>query len=110
MDTTINIFLAILKAALTGEKPSLDREISPEQWHSLFRLAGIHNVLPLFYEAVYQEPSFLNTQSLPASTKRRVTRQVITQTIRTAEFLELYDRLQAAVESREVFDLIGYLR
>ena len=96
MDETIKTFLAIVKAALAGEQPSLDREISPEQWHRLFRLADIHNVLPLFYEAVYREPSFLNAQSLPALTKRQVTRQVITQTIRTAEFLELNDRFQAA--------------
>ena len=96
MDATIKTFLVILKAALGGEKAVLDREILPDQWHRLFRLAGIHNVLPLFCEAVYTEPSLMKEQALLAWVKHQVRQQVIAQTVRTKEFLELNDRLQEA--------------
>ena len=52
MDATIKTFLVILKAALGGEKAVLDREILPDQWHRLFRLAGIHNVSFVVLRAV----------------------------------------------------------
>ena len=96
MDTTNVTFLAILKAAVGGEKPALEREIPLDEWHRLFRLAGIHNVLPLFYEAVYTEPSLVKEQPLLASVKHQVMQQVIMQTVRTTDFLELNDRFQAA--------------
>ena len=94
MDTTIKTFLAILKAALRDERPVLEREILPDEWSRLFRLASIHNVLPLFYEAVYAEPSLAMEQSLLTRVKHQVKQQVIMQTMRTREFLELNDRLQ----------------
>ena len=96
MDATSKLFLSMLKAALAGQKAAPDREISPEEWRGLFRLAGIHNVLPLVYEAVYQEPSLMKEQALAASVRQQVTQQVIAQTMRTAEFLELNRRLHAA--------------
>lgn len=93
MDATIKTFLAILKAAIGGEKPVLDRELPPEEWQALFHLAAIHKVTPLLYEAAYP---LVKEQTLPASMKRQVMQQVIMQTMRTAEFLELNNRLQAA--------------
>jgi len=94
MDATIKTFLMILKAALGGERPVMDREILPDEWHRLFRLASIHNVLPLFYEAIYTEPSLVKEQPLLAWVRRQVMQQVIMQALRTNEFLELNDRLQ----------------
>lgn len=96
MDATSKLFLSMLKAALAGQKAAPDREISPEEWRGLFRLAGIHNVLPLVYEAVYREPSLMKEQALASSVRQQVTQQVIAQTMRTAEFLELNRRLHAA--------------
>ena len=97
METMSKTFLAILRAALAGEKPAPDREILPDEWERLFQMAGIHKVLPLFYEAVYDCPSLLRWE-LPAlpGIKNQVRQQVMLQTVRTAEFLELNDRLQAA--------------
>ncbi len=94
MDATIKTFLMILKAALDGERPVVDREILPDEWHRLFRLASIHNVLPLFYEAIYTEPSLVKELPLLARVRHQVMQQVIMQTLRTNEFLELNDRLQ----------------
>ena len=96
MDATIKTFLLILKAALNNGQADLDMEISPDEWQKLFRLASIHKVLPLFYEAVYTNPSLMKVQPLMASVKQHVMQQVVTQTMCTSEFLELNNRLQAA--------------
>ena len=95
MNETNVLFLAILKAALQGRQPELPSQISPEQWQDLFRLAQIHKVLPLVYEAVYHHPSLADSPLL-RSAKQQVRHQVILQTLRAEEFLELNDRLQDA--------------
>lgn len=95
MDITIKTFLSILKAALVNEQADLDREMLPDEWQKLFRMASIHNVLPMFYEAVYASPS-LQQANLPfvAMVKRQVRQQVMMQTMRTREFLMLNQSLQ----------------
>lgn len=97
METTMNTFLGILKAALAGQQAELDREILPDEWEKLFNMAGIHKVLPMFYEAVYAAPS-LRKAELPflPIIKRQVMQQVMMQTMRTEEFLALNRALQAA--------------
>lgn len=97
MDITSETFLAILKSSLLGEKASLDREIAPEEWQKLFGIAGIHSVLPMFYEAVYASPSLQQVNApFVVMAKRQVMQQVMMQTMRTNDFLELYKRLHAA--------------
>ena len=91
MDATIRKFLEILKASLEGKPAVLTGETTTEEWKTLFRMAGIHHVLPLFYSAVHKAPS------LPADfagLKGQVIRQVASQTMRTEEFLELNRNLQ----------------
>lgn len=97
MKTTMMTFLSILKAALRNEQADPDLEISPDEWQKLFHMASIHKVLPLFYEAVYASPSLQRSEPpfLPAI-KRQVRQQVLMQTMRTSEFLELNQVLQAA--------------
>ena len=97
METTINLFLKILKAALVNEQAVPEREITPEEWQALFRMARIHNVLPLVYEAVYTVPSLQQMGPgfiLPI--KRQMMQQVMIQAMRTQEFLTLNQSLQAA--------------
>ena len=84
MNETNVLFLAILKAALQGRQPELPSRISPEQWQALFRLAQIHKVLPLVYEAVYHHPSLADSPLL-RSAKQQVRHQVILQTLRTID-------------------------
>ena len=95
MDVTQKIFLAVLKGALTGEKVDPCREVSPEEWRKLFTLAQIHQVLPLFYDAVYPYIS-REAADLGAEIRVRVRVQVMRQTIKTSAFLELYRQLCAA--------------
>ena len=92
MDTTFKHFLEILKAALDGRQAPSHLEIQPGEWESLFKMAGIHKVLPLFYEAVYAMPSLPS----PPVIRRQVRQQVMMQTLRTGEFLQLNQALQAA--------------
>ena len=96
MNETIQVFLDILRAAVHGRQAQIDRETPANEWQTLFHMAGIHNVLPLFYEAVYAHPSLVSEQPLLAAMKQKARRQVILQTMRTGEFLELNDRLLLA--------------
>lgn len=87
MNETMELFLAILKAALC--KTAFAGHIPQSQWPALISMADMHKVLPLFYEAVYHA-------SAPAELKASVRQQVIAQTMRTADFLQLNAHLQAA--------------
>ena len=97
MVTTAKVFLSILKAALQGQRAEPDREIPADEWEKLFKMAGIHNVLPMFYEAVYASKS-LRESNLPflSAVRRQVRQQVMMQALRTGEFLSLNQSLQAA--------------
>ena len=97
MEVTSETFLAILKSSLLGQKANLDKEIIPDDWQRLFSMASIHSVLPMFYEAVYASPSLQQVNApFVAMAKRQVMQQVMMQTMRTNEFLELNKRLHAA--------------
>ena len=87
MNETMKLFLAILKDALS--KTAFAGHIPQSQWPALISMADMHKVLPLFYEAVYHT-------SAPADLKASVRQQVIAQTMRTADFLDLNQHLQAA--------------
>ena len=94
MDATSKTFLHIVNAALKQEPAAPGREIPPEEWEQLFRMARIHQILPLFYQAVYTLPSLAAAGSLSTGIKQQVRHQVIRQTLKTGEFLELNQQLQ----------------
>lgn len=96
MNDTTKLFLAILQAALRNASPLIEGEITITEWQTLLRMASIHNVLPLFYEAVYALPALAEQDELLTATKQQVRQQIIMQAIRTEEFLALNDRLQHA--------------
>lgn len=87
-------FLDILKAALRGERVQPEEALSAEDWQRIIRLAQIHNVLPMVYEATYhlpalQDPSFM-------AIRQQVRYQVTLQTVKTSEFLSLNRHLRSA--------------
>ena len=96
MNDTTKRFLAILQAGLRNASPLIEGEITITEWQTLLRMASIHNVLPLFYEAVYALPALAEQDELLTATKQQVRQQIIMQAIRTEEFLALNDRLQHA--------------
>lgn len=72
-------------------------ELPVQDWLALFRMAEIHHVLPLIYEAIYDcpaarklDPAFL------APFKKKMVQQVLIQAMKTNEFLQLEKRLQDA--------------
>ncbi len=96
MNEMNRIFLAILKAAVRSEQPQLQENLSALQWQTLINMAKKHKVLPLFYEAICDQLPAAADSTLLTDTKREMRRQVIQQTMRTAEFLELNDLLTAS--------------
>ena len=92
MASTNALFLKILSAALRGRKFQPDDDVTPEQWQKLLRTAAVHNVLPLIFESVHP----LLPVPMAAGVRRQVREQVILQTLRTGEFLELNRHLREA--------------
>ena len=89
------LFLEILKSALAGKAYEPGEEISAEQWEQIFRIAQQHQLLPVIVDACYQLPG-LSGSPLLATARSSVRQQVFVQARKTAEFLNLYRKLQQA--------------
>ena len=85
-------FLHIVKAAVSGG------EIPAENvgWSAVFALAGQQKLLPLVFEAARKMPAAAQNAALFASVKQQVVAQVLSQTVRSAEFAAFYRKLRAA--------------
>ena len=85
-------FLHIVKVAVSGG------EIPAENvdWSAVFALAGQQKLLPLVFEAARKAPAAAENAALFASVKQQVVAQVLSQTVRAAEFAALYQKLRAA--------------
>lgn len=89
--------LEALNACLHGQTVGWKDEISQPEWESLLRLAEVHRVLPLIYEAVYDCPAFRSApQSIRAWARQRTVHEVMGQTANTAAFLQCWQWLQQA--------------
>ena len=86
-------FLTLLRSSLGGGEPP--PELTAEQWPELLELAQAHKLLPMIFEAGFPQLCQADP-ALAAAAKRQVRDQVILQTLRTAEFLELYRALEDA--------------
>ena len=87
--------LRALGCAVRGEALEENVGLSTEEWQLVFRLAGMHHVLPLVFEAVHSLPE-LRTSPLLMPTKQLVRQQVFQQTRKTAEFQQLLQALEQA--------------
>ena len=85
-------FLHIAKVAVSGG------EIPAENvdWSAVFALAGQQKLLPLVFEAARKAPAAAENAALFAAVKQQVIGQVLSQTVRAAEFAALYQKLRAA--------------
>lgn len=91
--TTIETqFLHIAKAAVSGG------EIPAENvdWPAIFTLGNQQKLLPILFETVRKTPAAGDNTALFAVTKQQVIGQVLNQTVRSAEFADLYHKLRAA--------------
>ena len=97
MEQINSIFLRVLAGALRGEKAEIAERLTPEQWQEILRRAQIHKVLPLVLDAVHGCPGIDCLDEAELGKYRRQARyQVMIQTLRTGEFLELNRALDAA--------------
>ncbi|MBR3971307.1 MAG: nucleotidyltransferase family protein [Ruminococcus sp.] len=85
------IFLRILKSALTSDKLTEAPNLSNEEWNKLFALSDSHRLLPLIYDCVYGACPFDEETQKPLRT--HVKMLVSAQTLKTREFLKLYQNL-----------------
>ncbi len=92
MDRIYEIFLKILQTALQGRQLTGNEDISTDQWSEILRLAKAHNVLPLIYNASFSHPNLANS----AAIRSQVRQLVILQTVKTNEFMRLYEKLTEA--------------
>lgn len=85
-------FLHIAKAAVSGG------EVTAESvdWPAVFALAGQQKLLPILFETVRKTPAAEKNAALFAVTKQQVIGQVLNQTVRSAEFADLYQKLRSA--------------
>lgn len=92
LTTTETQFLHIARAAIS----SSDLPIEKVDWPAVFALAGQQKLLPILFEAARATPAAGENAALFAVTKQQVIGQVLNQTVRSAEFADLYHKLRAA--------------
>ena len=95
MDAAGRLFLDILKQGLKGQQYTPEGELDEAQWQRILKMAWDHHLTPLIFEAAHNAPGLKDT-ALAASTRRQVRQIVAAQARKTAEFLELNDRLLQA--------------
>ena len=92
LTTTETQFLHIAKAAISGG----DLPAEKVDWPAIFTLANQQKLLPILFEAVRKMPAAGENAALFAVTKQQVIGQVLNQTVRSAEFADLYRKLRSA--------------
>lgn len=92
LTTTETQFLHIAKVAISsGDLPA-----EKVDWPAIFTLANQQKLLPILFEVVRKTPAAEENATLFAVTKQQVIGQVLNQTVRSAEFADLYRKLRAA--------------
>ena len=92
LTTTETQFLYIAKSAISGG----DLPAENVDWPAIFTLANQQKLLPILFEAVRKMPAAEENVALFAVTKQQVIGQVLNQTVRSAEFADLYRKLRSA--------------
>lgn len=92
LTTTETQFLHIAKAAISGG----DLPAEKVDWPAIFTLANQQKLLPILFEAVRKMPAAEENAALFSVTKQQVIGQVLNQTVRSAEFADLYHKLRTA--------------
>ena len=92
LTTTETQFLHIAKTTISGGNLPAEKV----DWPAIFTLANQQKLLPILFEAVRKTPAAEENAALFAVTKQQVIGQVLNQTVRSAEFADLYQKLRAA--------------
>ena len=92
LTTTETQFLHIAKAAISGGALPAEKV----DWPAIFTLANQQKLLPILFETVRKTSAAEENTALFAVTKQQVIGQVLNQTVRSAEFADLYRSLRDA--------------
>lgn len=92
LTTTETQFLHIAKSAISGG----DLPAEKADWPAIFTLANQQKLLPVLFETVRKMPAAEENTAVFAVTKQQVIGQVLNQTVRSAEFADLYRKLRKA--------------
>lgn len=82
------LFLEAMRLSLQGQACDLKVK-NAAQLHQILHLASIHNILPMICEAVYGSEGAGAHPRLFLSYQKQAVREAVSQTIRTARFLDL---------------------
>ena len=92
LTTTETQFITLIKSAISGGScPTAN-----VNWPDTFALAKEQKLLPILFEAIRKTPAAEENAALFVAIKQQVIGQVLSQTMRSAEFSELYRKLRAA--------------
>lgn len=91
---TEQLFLEAVKASLHAQGVAWEH-VSCEEWSMLMKLAAAHKLQPLVLNAVYHCPAAQKWEQRSAQ-KRILKMQVMSQVVKTAEFLSVYERLRSS--------------
>ena len=92
LTTTETQFITLIKSAISGANCPTENV----NWPETFTLAKEQKLLPILFEAVRKTPAAEENAALFVTIKQQVIGQVLSQTMRSAEFSELYRKLRAA--------------
>lgn len=92
LTTTETQFLYIAKSAISGG----DLPAENVDWPAIFTLANQQKLLPILFETVREMPAAEENAAVFAAVKQQVIAQVLNQTVRSAEFSDLYHKLCSA--------------
>lgn len=92
LTTTETQFLHIANAAISGGNLPSEKV----DWPAIFTLANQQKLLPILFETVRKTSAAEENAALFAVTKQQVIGQVLNQTVRSAEFADLYQKLRSA--------------
>ena len=92
LTTTETQFLHIAKTTISGGNLPAEKL----DWPAIFTLANQQKLLPILFETVRKTPAAEENTALFAVTKQQVIGQVLNQTVRSAEFSDLYQKLRSA--------------
>ncbi len=96
MESYERLFLEAMKAALEDRPVDWDSRVTVEEVRQVLRLAQMHHVLPMIFEAVYSCPAAQALAPESVAVCRKATLQaVMSQSIKTEELRELYSRLRS---------------
>ena len=97
MDRIYGLFLQAVRAAMQARQVDWDSEVTPDDLTRLLELSREHHVLPLVFEAVYTCPAAKDLDPGRYAMYRSVcVHSIMTQALKTEEFLELYAQWRQA--------------